>query len=173
MIEVILLADVPNVGHEGDIVKTAAGYARNYLIAQGLAAEATKGALKQLQQRRGAIEERQQQKQAEAQQLGEQLREKGILIETSVGEGGRLHGQITPQQIAEAVGEQFDLPIDRRGIDIPVPIRETGDYLISATLYKGVTIELPICVVATGTEPSEQVEPLEQTSPEESEEVNE
>jgi len=172
MIEVILLADVPNVGHEGDIVKTADGYARNYLIPQGLAAKATKEALKQLQQRRRAIEQRQQQKQAEAQQLGEQLREKGILIETSVGEGGRLHGQITVQQIAEAIAEQFDLPIDRRGIDIPVPIREIGDYLISATLYKGVTIELAIRVVATETEPSEQVEPLEQTSPEEPEEVD-
>ncbi len=156
--QVILLDDVQNLGHEGDIITVADGYARNYLIPQKLAAQATNQAREELEQRRGAIEQRQDQKQLEARTLAEQLREKAIIIEASVGESGRLHGQITPHQIAEAAADQFGLTIDRRDIDIPVPIRETGDYLISATLYKDVVAELPVHVVAAGAAPSEQVE---------------
>lgn len=150
--QVILLDDVKNVGREGDIVEVATGYGRNYLIPRGLAAQATGGALKELQQRGRAIEQRQEQKQGDAQEVASRLREQTVVIEASVGEGGRLHGQVTAQQIAEAIGQQFDLDVDRRDIDIPVPIRETGDYLISATLYKNVTAQLPISVVAPGAQ---------------------
>ncbi len=168
--EVILLDDVQNVGHEGDVVEVADGYARNYLIPQQLAVQATAGGRKQLQDRHRSIEQRETQKGDEAEDLAERLREQGLVIETSIGAGGRLHGQITPQQIVTAVAEQFGVTIDRRDIDIPVPIREAGDYLISATLYKDVTAELPIRVTAAGAEGAEQVE---QTSHEEPEETSE
>lgn len=164
--EVILLNDIPNVGHEGDVIEVADGYARNYLIPQRLATQATAGALNELQQRGRAIEQREEQKRHDAQQLAERLREEPVVIPASIGAGGRLHGEVTPQQISSAVAEQFGVAIDRRDIDIPVPIREAGDYLISATLYKDVTAELAIHVAATGTE---QVQQEESASPEETE----
>ena len=161
--QIILLDDVKDIGHEGDLVDVADGYARNYLIPRGLAVQASKGAHTELAQRRRAIEQRGAEKRTDAQQVGEQLREKAIVIEASVGEGGRLHGQVTPLQIAAAVAEQFGLDIDRRDIDIPVPIRETGDYLVSAALYKDVTTELPIHVVATGApQPAQTAEAVPQ-----------
>lgn len=149
--KVILLADVKTVGHEGDVVEVADGHARNYLVPQGLATPASRVTRKQLEQRRGAIEQREVEKRHASQEVGEELRGRTIVVEVSVGEGGRLHGQVTAQQIAVAVAEQCGLEVDRRDIDIPVPIRETGDYLVSAVLYKDVTVELPIEVGPAGT----------------------
>jgi len=161
--EVILLDDITNLGHEGDVVEVANGYARNYLIPQKLVVEATTGNLKQLQQRRRAIEDREEQKRTQALELAEQLKDKSIIVRASVGEGGRLHGEVTAQNIAAAVAEQHGVEISRHDVDIPTPIREKGNYLISASLYQDVTVELPVRVIGL-TEDEEQAQPeLEQT----------
>ncbi len=156
--QVILLEDVQNLGHEGDAVTVADGFARNHLLPRKLAVEATKGALKDLQQRQRAIERRQAEKRDKAAAQAEQLAEHVIVIEATVGEGGRLHGQITPQQIADAIGEQLDVELGRRDIEIAEPIRQTGDYLVTASLYKGVRTQLAISVVAAEGEEEEEVE---------------
>lgn len=145
--KVIFLEDVDRVAHEGDVLEVADGYARNYLIPKDLAVRATEGALKELQQRQRAIEKRQKAKQHKAEELAEKLGKETIIIEAPVGEGGRLHGRVTTRMIAEAAGEQLDHEIDRRDIDIPEPIRETGKYLVSAQLYRDVQAQLPIEVV--------------------------
>ena len=156
--EIILLDDIANVGHEGDVVEVADGYARNYLIPKQLAARVTDGNLKELEQRRRAIATREEHKRVVASELVERLKEETIIIQASVGEGGRLHGEVTRQNIADAVAEQLDVEIERSNIEIPVPIRETGNYLITATAYKDITAELPIRVVGPGgiAEPSEE-----------------
>lgn len=161
--KVILLADVPRVGHEGDVIEVADGYMRNYLGPRGLAVPATKGALKDLANRAEAIERREQAKRERAQQLVEELREKRIVVRAPAGEGGRLHGTVTSGQIAQAAEEQLNLILDRRAIDIPEPIRELGDYLITAKVYKDVEAQLPVRVVSlTGEEraPEEVFEEL-------------
>ena len=166
--EVILLADVVNLGHEGDLVEVADGYARNYLFPRNMAVAATKGSRKELEQRRRAIGGREMHKQDEALGLAERLKEEMIVVRAAVGEGGRLHGEVTPRNIAHAVADQLGIEIERRGIDIPVPIRETGDYLITATLYKEVKVELPVRVIGSEEElkaPGEEmVEAEEQTA---------
>ena len=145
---VIFLQDVERVGHEGEIGDVADGYARNYLIPRGLAVKASKGAMLELEQRRSAIEKRQAEKESKAESLAGDLAGKTIVVEATAGEGQRLHGQVTAQQIAEAVFEQLGFEIDRRDIEIAEPIRLLGDYLISARLYKEVKAQLPISVVA-------------------------
>lgn len=170
--KVILLADVPRVGHEGDVVEVADGYMRNYLGPRGLAVPATKGALKDLANRAEAIERREQAKRERAQQLVEELREKRIVVRAPAGEGGRLHGTVTSGQIAQAAEEQLNLILDRRAIDIPEPIRELGDYLITAKVYKDVEAQLPVRVVSlTGEEraPEEVFEELVEEIEEEAE----
>jgi len=156
--EVILLDDITNLGHEGDVVKVADGYARNYLIPQKLVAEATAGNLKQLENRRRAIEDREEQKRTQALELAEEMKDKSLIIRASVGEGGRLHGEVTAQNIAEAVAEQHAVEISRHDVDVPMPIREKGNYLISASLYQDVTVELPVRVIGL-TEDEEQAQP--------------
>lgn len=145
---VIFLHDVDRVGHEGDIGDVADGYARNYLIPRGLAVKASKGALLELEQRRSAIEKRQVEKESRAGALAAELSGKTIVVEAIAGEGQRLHGQVTAQQIADAVLAQLGFEIDRRDIEIAEPIRLLGDYLIGARLYKEVKAQLPISVVA-------------------------
>ncbi len=162
--QVILLDDITNLGHEGDVVEVADGYARNYLIPQQLAVKATAGDLKQLEHRRSAIEDREEQKGAKALELAEELKDKSIIVRASVGEGGRLHGEVTAQNIAEAVTEQHGVEISRHDVDIPTPIREKGNYLISASLYKNVTAELPVRVIGLDEDEEEAEPPTEQTS---------
>ncbi len=161
--EVILLDDITNLGHEGDMVEVADGYARNYLLPQKLVVEATAGNRKQLEHRRSAINDREEQKRTNALELAETLQEASIVIRASVGEGGRLHGEVTAQNIAEVVAERYAVEISRHDVDIPTPIREKGDYLISASLYKDVTVELPVRVIGL-TEDEQQAQPAsEQT----------
>lgn len=151
--KVILMEDVPRVGHEGDVLEVADGYLRNYLEPRGLAVRATKGALKDLANRAEAIQRREEAKRERARRLVEELRATRIVVKAPAGEGGRLHGSVTTGQIAEAAEEQLHLMLDRRAIDIPEPIRELGDYLITAKVYKDVEAQLPVRVVSlTGEE---------------------
>jgi len=156
--KVILLEDVPRVGHEGDILEVADGYMRNYLEPRGLAVRATKGAIKDLENRRQAIARREQVKSERAAQLAAELRERRIIIHAPTGEGTRLHGTVTAQQIAEAAAEQLDFELDRRDIDIPEPIKEIGDYLVSAQIYKGVHAQLSVRVVPLDADEQETAE---------------
>ena len=160
--QVILLHDVDRVGHEGDVLSVADGYARNFLIPRGLAVQAGKGTLKDLELRRGAIARREVEKRETAQKVADELRDQTIVVKAVTGEGTKLHGTVTAQQIAEAAAQQLHLSLDKRDIDIPEPIREVGDYLVSARLYKDVVAQLPIRVVSdkhpTGTPAEEPAE---------------
>jgi len=158
--KVILLEDIPRVGHEGDVIDVADGYLRNYLEPRGLAVRATSGAIKDLENRRNAIERRDEQKRLQAQRKVDDLREQRIVVRAPTGEGGRLHGSVTTGQIAEAAEEQLKVIIDRRDIDIPEPIRETGDYLITANIYKDVEVQLPVRVIALDEDDQRSVEEI-------------
>ncbi len=145
--QVILMDDVERVGHEGDIVKVADGYARNYLIPKSLAVKVTKGALRDLETRRKAIEVREDDKRVRAQTLADELGTEKVVVAARAGQGDRIHGQVTTAMIADAVKEQLKMDIDRRDIDIAEPIRELGDYLISAKIYRDVAAQLPVSVI--------------------------
>lgn len=163
--EVILMEDVEALGHEGDVVRVADGHARNYLIPSKLAVKATKAARAELERRRGGIARREEHKAERAQQLAGKLHENPLVIEAKGGEAGRLHGTVTAQQIAEALAEQARITIDRRRIQLLEPIREVGDYLVAAQLYKGVTAQLTITVKAEGGEEAQE-EPEEESKEE-------
>jgi large subunit ribosomal protein L9 len=141
------MEDIERTGHEGDVVKVADGFARNYLIPRKFAVQATKGALKDLENRRAAISGRESEKRVRAQHLAEEMSAKRIVVRARAGEGQRIHGQVTTGMIADAAKEQLGMEIDRRDIDITESIRELGDYLVSATIYKEVAAQLPISVV--------------------------
>ncbi len=166
--KVIFLEDVDRVAHEGDVTEVADGFARNYLIPNNLAVRATEGALKELEQRRRAIEKRQETKREGAEKLAEKLGQETIVIEAPVGEGGRLHGRVTTRMIADAAAEQLEYEIDRRDIDIPEPISETGKYLVTAELYRDIQAQLPIEVI-----PDEESREDAEEAEEEAEEVHE
>ncbi len=167
--EVILLQDVEALGHEGDVVRVADGHARNYLIPRRIAVEATKSARAQLERRRGGIARREEQKAEKAHTLADKLHRSPLIIVARSGEGGKLHGTVTAQQISRALAEQTGVEVDRRRIQLVEPIREVGNYLVSAQLYKGVSAQLTITVQAEGGEEAEEdaAEPEEQEAAQE------
>jgi len=158
--QVILLHDVDRVGHEGDLLKVADGYGRNYLLPQGLAVAASRGTLKDLEQRKQAIARRDGEKRDVAQKVAEELKDKVIVIKHVTGEGTKLHGTVTTQHIADAAKAQLGLSLDKRDLDLSEPIREVGDYLVSARVYKDVAAQLAVRVISDKATAEELEAPL-------------
>ena len=144
--KVVLLKDVKNVGKRDDILTVSDGYARNFIFPQKLAAEATPGALKEIQRKRAAQDAREAELLAEAKQKAESLKGKVIALEVKCGEKGRLYGSVTSAEVAEALEKQHGVKVDKRKIDIGDPIRETGVRTISVWLYSGVTTPMQLDV---------------------------
>ena len=145
--KVVLLKDVKNVGKRDDILTVSDGYARNFLFPQKLAAEATPGALKEIQRKRAAQDAREAELLAEAKNKAAALKDQVITLEVKCGEKGRLYGSVTSAEVAEALEKQHGVQVDKRKIDIGDPIRETGMRTISVWLYSGVTTPMKLDVV--------------------------
>lgn len=145
--KVILTKDITALGQLGTVVDVAKGYARNYLIPQGLAMEATKGALAQVEQVKAkyAVVRGKEQEAARA-KLGT-LEGVSVTIAQRVGEGERLYGSVTAAMIAEALeAKGFDL--DRKQLDLEEPIKKLGTYEIAVRLAPEVTATITVEVVA-------------------------
>ena len=144
--KVVLLKDVKNVGKRDDILTVSDGYARNFLFPQKLAAEATPGALKEIQRKRAAQDAREAESLAEAKDKAAALKNKVITLEVKCGEKGRLYGSVTAAEVAEALEKQHGVTVDKRKIDIGDAIREVGMREISVWLYSGVTTPMKLDV---------------------------
>ncbi len=145
--KVVLLKDVKNVGKRDDILTVSDGYARNFLFPQKLAAEATPGALKEIQRKRAAQDAREAEMRTEAQAKAELLKNKVITLEAKCGEKGRLYGSVTSAEVAEALEAQHGIKADKRKLDIGDPIREVGVREITVWLYSGITTKMKLNVV--------------------------
>jgi large subunit ribosomal protein L9 len=132
--KVILTQDVPKLGDAGTIQTVANGYARNYLIPQGLAAIATPGIIKQVEERARAQAKRTAKLEEEMRGLADRVTELRLEIHARVGEQGRLYGSITSADIAERLSAVLGEEIDRRKIEMDAPIREVGEYSIPVRL---------------------------------------
>lgn len=144
--KIILLQDVDHVGEEGEIVDVANGYGRNYLIPQGLARMATQGTIKEYQETQRQQARKRAQKEEDAQKVKEDIEDILIAITAKVGEGDRIYGSVTAQQIAvELSNRGFD--VDRRSIELDEDIRHTGTYVVKVTVFKGVVADLQIQVI--------------------------
>ena len=144
--KVVLLKDVRNMGKRDDILTVSDGYARNFLVPQKLAAEATPGTLKEIERKRAAQDAREAELKAEAQAKAELLKNKVIVLEVKCGDKGRLYGSVTSAEVAEALEQQHGIKADKRKIDIGDPIRETGIREISVWLYSGITTKMKLDV---------------------------
>ncbi|MFC5450620.1 50S ribosomal protein L9 [Paenibacillus aestuarii] len=144
--KVILLKDVKGQGKKGEIKEVSEGYAQNFLFAQGLAAPATQGAVKTLDNQKKAEQRRKEEEKAEAQALGEKLGEMMVTIKAKAGEGGRLFGAITSKQIAEVLDKQ-KIKIDKRKIVLDDPIRTLGVTKVPVKLHTDVTATLSVQVL--------------------------
>lgn len=146
--KVILQKPVSSLGQAGEVVQVADGYARNYLIPRGLAAPATKGAQRHAERVRAGHDERLRRERAEADVLAGRLTKAPVRIAAQAGEEGRLFGQVTPHQIAEAMAEQLGERIDHRRIHLAEPIRSIGVHEVQVRLHPDVEATITVDVVA-------------------------
>ena len=117
MMEVILLENVKGTGKKGEIHEVSDGYARNFLIKQGKAKEATPGEKKKLAAKKQAKRREEREELEEAKKFKSILEDNPIDIKEKASEDGRLFGSITTKQIAEEVEKQLDIKIDKRKIN--------------------------------------------------------
>jgi large subunit ribosomal protein L9 len=143
--QVILTQDVKGLGARGDTVKVADGYARNYLIPRGLAIEATKGNLKQLEAHQAEKARQLSRKEKEAEELVRQLEAATVRIPARAGEGGRLFGSVTAGDVAEAL-QKLGIKADKRQIELENPIKQLGSYTAAVRVVPGKTTNLRIVV---------------------------
>jgi len=143
---VILLEIVEKLGKAGDRVTVAGGYARNFLIPQGLAVEATPGNLRALTQIKARAAKRQDQVLQEARGKAERVGSVTLTFPRAVGEQDRLFGSVTALDIAEGLAKE-GVPVDRRRIALPEPIKALGEFRVPVRLHGDVSVEVRVTVV--------------------------
>ena len=143
---VILTKDVKGTGKAGDVVKVSDGYARNQLIPKGFAKEATQGNVRNLEKQKAIAAEKKAEQKAAAQQQAEQLEKVTLVIQSKGGENGKLFGSITSKDIADALEQQEGIKVDKKKIDMPGPIKQAGNSVVTVKLFPEVSAKMKVKV---------------------------
>ncbi len=146
--KVILLEDVKKVGKKGEIVDVSDGYARNFIFKKNLGKEATAQTINDAKMKNAANERHRAEELAAAQELGAKLKEMSVTVSMKAGESGKTFGSISTKEIVKACKEQLNLEIDKKKLQVKVPIKTLGNHIIKVKLHPKVTTELTIKVVA-------------------------
>src|SRR5579863_7852198 len=144
--EIILREDIDKLGARGQVVRVAAGYARNYLLPKRLAVEATESNKKIVEQERQAHLRREAKQKGEAEDLSKLLSGVTVTIAQKAGENDHLFGSVTSKDVAEALAQK-NYTIDRRKIQLDEPIKQLGEFKIPVRLHRDVTAEITVQVV--------------------------
>jgi len=143
--EVILREDIEKLGNRGEVVKVAAGYARNFLLPKRMAVAATDSNRKIVEQERQAHLRKEAKAAGEAQDLAKLLGTVTISIARKAGENDQLFGSVTANDVADALATQH-YTIDRRKIQLEEPIRTLGDHKVTVRLHREVSTEVTVHV---------------------------
>lgn len=147
--EVILKKDMPNLGYENDIVKVKNGYARNYLLPNGLAIVATPSAKKVQEENQKQKAHKEEKVKKDAEELAGVLENKKVKIAAKAGNTGKIFGSVNAIQIAQAIKEQLGYDIDRKKIFVDGDtVKNVGEYKATLKLNKEVEVEIDFEVYA-------------------------
>lgn len=157
--KIVLRQDVPKVGEAGSIQTVSNGYARNYLIPQGLAVVATSGELK-VAAHNQAVKDRKIVRQEESlRSLSEKIDGQRLTFTAKAGEQGRLYGSITASDVATSLAAQISEEIDRRRIVLEDPLRTIGEHTVTVHLVGRLRPQVTVVIEADRTdEPEETTE---------------
>jgi large subunit ribosomal protein L9 len=151
-IKVLLTKDVTQVGVAGDIREVSGGFGRNYLIPQGYAVLATRGQVKEAEQRAAAVEKRRTAERTDAQKLAARIEGTTLRFVERIGEQDRLFGSVTSMDIAEKLAAQLGTAIDRRKIELDEPIKRAGIYTVRVRLMAGIEPGVTVTVEGAAAE---------------------
>jgi large subunit ribosomal protein L9 len=160
-VDVILKEKIEGLGAEADVVKVKRGYARNFLLPQGRAFEATKGNLRHIAQLQENRAKREAEERADAENAATKLKKLRLSTELSIGQGGKAFGSVTTQTIADLINEKSKLEIDRHQIDLDKPIKTTGSFDIPIKLHPDVEASITVRVLAAEDGEGESTEESE------------
>ncbi len=146
--KVILKQDVRALGKKGEVKEVSDGYARNFLLPKGLAIEASAGNLKTLAEQKESAVQREIREEGEAKAVAERLNGTMVTFKAKTGENGRLFGSITAKDVADQLVKTAKVEIDKRKFEIDDAIKSLGDHPVKVHLYKGITAEIMVKVVA-------------------------
>jgi large subunit ribosomal protein L9 len=147
-VKVILREDVPKLGEAGEIVSVKAGFARNFLLPQELAYEATEASVRRLEQERERAEQRARRDYLEARRQASRLEDLSLTFHARAGEESKLFGSITTADIADRLKEQgLDFEVDRRQIDMDEPLKSLGVFNVPVRLHPEVRPEIKVWVI--------------------------
>jgi large subunit ribosomal protein L9 len=146
--KLILTQDVPHLGAPGDLVEVKPGYGRNFLVPQGMAIAATRGAEKQVATIRRAREARTVRDLAHANEIKQALQSLTVTLPARAGEGGKLFGSVTSADIAAAVAKAGGPKLDKRAVVIAHPIKSVGSHSVKVKVHGEVEVNLSVDVVS-------------------------
>ena len=149
MVQVILRQVVDDLGDIGEVVDVKPGYARNFLIPQGIAYEATVANQKKFEEERRHILDRSERELDRARSAAERIEGQSVSFTVRAGEEGKLFGSVTASDISEALAEK-GLEVDRHLIRLEEPIKQLGVYRVSVRLHSEVRPEVTVWVLAEG-----------------------
>lgn len=145
--QVILIKDVDNLGAANELVEVRPGYARNFLIPQKYALEASTSNRKMLEERQKQLKKREDKLMAEINKVRDVLAQSAVKVGAKIGTSGKIFGSVTAIQIARAIREQKGYEIDRRRISILDEVKEIGTYKAQIDFGKDNIVEMQFEVV--------------------------
>lgn len=151
LVKLILREEVHGLGDAGDVVEVKPGYARNYLVPLGKAAQASAAKIQQLEHHKRQIAEKVAKQLKDLKKTKAQLEKLSLEVEAKAGEEGKLFGSVTAAQVAELLAEK-GFEIDRRKLGMSEPIKEVGEHAVELRLNSGVVATLKIVVAAADAE---------------------
>ena len=144
--EVILREHVDNLGRRGDVVKVAAGYARNYLLPRKLALAVTDNNKRQIEREKKVAEVKDAEEKSQADAIAQRLAQIDIEIARRVGENQTLYGSVTSADIAHAL-QAKGFEVDKRKIQLHDPLKALGETTVPVKIHRDVTAQLRVKVV--------------------------
>lgn len=145
--KVIMLKDVKTLGKKGSVVEVSEGYARNYLIKNKVAVEATSDNMNVLKSQQGALMKRKERDYDEAKKLAEVMKKITLKFTVKAGEGGRLFGSVTAKDIAEKLNTEHKIEVDKKKVILDDAIKTAGVTEVEVKLYEGVNTKIKVQIV--------------------------
>lgn len=146
--KVLLIKDVKSLGKAGEIKEVADGYGKNFLIAKGMALQATNEVLAKHKAEQKRALEKEQEEIAKAKDLAEKINSTKLTIKHKVGANGHLIGSVTNKEISEELEKQFSIMIDKKHIASDTKIKSIGIYEVVCKLGHSVNATLKIDIMA-------------------------
>lgn len=146
--KVILLQDIKSVGKKDEIINANDGYARNYLFPKNLAVEASKENLIKLDAKKKSVQHKKDLEIEDAKKIAKKIEELTLNLSVKVGENGKAFGGVTSKEIAEELGKQYKIVIDKKKVNLKETIKTIGTFTVEVRLGDGVFGKLKINVKA-------------------------